>query len=67
METFLVRVWLPPELRALGPTELRGQIVHVGSGSERPFRGEDELVAFVRSRLEVVALSRAGSTEEIHP
>jgi hypothetical protein len=46
--------------------ELRGQVVHVGSGTERPFRGEDELVAFVRSRLEVVALSRAVSTEEVY-
>ncbi len=66
METFLVRVWLPPEMGALGPGELHGQVVHVGSGSERPFRDEGELLAFVQSRLEAIASTRTGHTKEVH-
>jgi hypothetical protein len=50
METFIVRVWVPPSPPE-GEGVLRGVVEHLGSGQKTTFVDDDELLAFLR-RLE---------------
>ena len=62
METFIVRVWVPPESL---PQEqpLRGVVEHLGSATETTFVDEEELLAALRaSRHEPVAANHVGGT-----
>lgn len=43
METFLVQVWVPADDLSLGG-DLRGLVRHVATGTETPFRGDEEVL-----------------------
>jgi hypothetical protein len=53
VETFVVRIWKPAGAESAGAdTEaLHGEVQHVSSASSGVFRGDDELVRFIRARL----------------
>ena len=43
METFLVQVWVAADERSRGG-DLRGVVRHVATGTETPFRGDEEVL-----------------------
>jgi len=43
MDTFLVQVWVPADDLSRGG-DLRGVVRHVASGTETPFRGDEEVL-----------------------
>jgi hypothetical protein len=43
METFLVQVWVPADDLSRGG-DLRGLVRHVATGTETPFRGDEEVL-----------------------
>lgn len=47
METFIVRLWVPPSPAERGDA-LRGVVEHLGSGRRTTFVDEDELLTFLR-------------------
>ena len=49
METFIVRVWVPPE-SAPKDQPLCGVVEHLGSATETTFVDEEELLAALRMR-----------------
>jgi hypothetical protein len=51
VETFVVRVWTPAESEGTGPRGLRGLVERVRAGERRPFDGEEELLAVLRSAV----------------
>ena len=61
-ETFVVRVWEPPErvARRTAPA-LRGVVRHVRSGRSTTFVDEDALLAFLRARHGVRPSSIGGA------
>ena len=62
METFIVRVWVPPESSPPGQP-LCGVIEHLGSATETTFVDEEELLAALHAtRGEPVAASHGGGT-----
>ncbi len=62
METFIVRVWVPPESSTREPT-LCGVVEHLSSGTETTFVDEDELLAALRSKKrQREAASHVGGT-----
>ncbi|MGH9265881.1 MAG: hypothetical protein ACRD1D_14425 [Acidimicrobiales bacterium] len=49
MDTFLVQVWGPADDRPPPPDgDLRGLVRHVATGTETPFRGDREVLDFLR-------------------
>jgi hypothetical protein len=54
VETFVIRIWTPAE-RDDDPecSRLRGLVEHVGSAERDAFRSADELLAFLKARLEM--------------
>ena len=58
MQTFVVRLWIPQEPSLRAPDSLRGIVEHVGSGRSGPFTDEDQLLAFLRERLEQPVAAR---------
>ncbi len=54
VETFVIRIWTPAE-RDDDPERyrLRGLVEHVGSAERDAFRCADELLAFLKARLEM--------------
>jgi len=46
MDTFLVQVWVPADDVSRGG-DLRGGVRHVASGTETPFRGDEEILDFL--------------------
>jgi len=63
VQTFVVRLWTPPEPSPRPPDSLRGIVEHLRSGRKGPFADEEELLAFLRERLgePVAAHRRAGA------
>ena len=53
METFVVRIWKPAGAESAGTDAdaLHGEVQHVSSADSGLFRGDDELVRFIRARL----------------
>ena len=43
MDTFLVQVWIPADELSRGG-DLRGLVRHVATGTETPFRGDEEIL-----------------------
>lgn len=43
METFLVQVWVPADEPSRGG-DLRGLVRHVATGTETPFRSDEEVL-----------------------
>ena len=46
MDTFVVQVWVPADDLSRGG-DLRGVVRHVASGTETPFRGDEEVLDFL--------------------
>ena len=46
MDTFVVQVWVPADDLSRGG-DLRGVVRHVASGTETPFRGDEEILDFL--------------------
>ena len=46
MDTFLVQVWVPEDDRSRGG-DLRGLVRHVATGTETPFRGDEEVLGLL--------------------
>ena len=46
METFLVQVWVAADDRSRGG-DLRGVVRHVATGTETPFRGDEEVLGLL--------------------
>jgi hypothetical protein len=44
VDNFLVQVWVPAD-GAPPPDQLRGVVRHVATGTETPFRNDDEILA----------------------
>ena len=53
METFVVRIWAPADVRERDQraTSLKGRLEHVSSGRRVIFRGADQLGALIVSEL----------------
>ena len=60
-ETFVLRLWEPPETVGTDPGSLRGVVRHVRSGHTRPFVGGESLLAFLRAQRHAPGRSYGGA------
>lgn len=60
-ETFVLRLWEPPETAGHPPGVLRGVVRHVRSGHTTPFVGGASLLAFLRAQRQAPERSSGGA------
>jgi hypothetical protein len=59
-ETFVLRLWEPPELARRDPEALRGVVRHIRSGRTTTFSDGESLLAFLRVERRVAERSIRG-------
>ena len=60
-ETFVLRLWEPPETAGHEPGALRGVVRHVRSGRSTTFVGGEPLLAFLRAQRHAPECSSGGA------
>jgi hypothetical protein len=60
-ETYVLRLWEPPETAGREPGALRGVVRHVRSGRTSPFVDGASLLAFLRAERHAPARSSGGA------
>ena len=60
-ETFVLRLWEPPETAGHEPGALRGIVRHVRSGRSTTFVGGEPLLAFLRAQRHAPECSSGGA------